>query len=162
MSEPAPEAEQDHAGVIIPPPLIFVAVLALGLAIDLLADGPGLGLPDVPRYVAGAALFVIGMALALTASAGFRVAGTDVRPWKASTALVTSGLYRYTRNPMYLGLTLVYAGLSLFADSVIALILIVPLLVIITYSVIKREEHYLAVKFGEEYRRYKSKVRRWF
>ena len=161
MSEPAPEVKQDHAGVIIPPPVIFLAVLAAALAIDLLAGGPRTGLPDLPRYLAGAALFALGLLLTIVAASGFRSAGTEVRPWKASTALVTTGFYRYTRNPMYLGMALIYAGLSLFADSVIALIFIIPLLVIITYGVIRREEHYLEVKFGEEYRRYKGKVRRW-
>lgn len=161
MSQPAPDAEKDHAGVIIPPPLIFVGVLAAALAIDLFAGGPGLGVPYMLRYAAGGALFAAGLLLILTAASGFRSAGTEVRPWKASTALVTSGLYRFSRNPMYLGMALIYAGLSLFADSVIALACIVPLLAIITYGVIKREEHYLEVKFGEEYRRYKSKVRRW-
>jgi protein-S-isoprenylcysteine O-methyltransferase Ste14 len=161
MSEPAPEAKQDHAGVIIPPPLIYLTVLGAALGIDLLAGGPRLGLPDLPRYLAGAALFALGLVLTIIAASGFRAAGTEVRPWKASTALVTTGFYRYTRNPMYLGMALIYAGLSLFADSVIALAFIVPLLIIITYGVIKREEHYLEVKFGEEYRRYKGKVRRW-
>jgi protein-S-isoprenylcysteine O-methyltransferase Ste14 len=111
--------------------------------------------------VTAGALILVGLAVPLVASAQFRVAGTEVRPWKPSTALVTSGMYRYTRNPMYVGMTLIYAGLSLLANSVIALAFLPPLLVLITYAVIKREEHYLEVSFGEPYREYKQRVRRW-
>ena len=165
MSEPAPESENDNAGVRVPPPLIYIAVLAFALVFDLAIGGPRigtpLGIPNIVRIAAGVALFLIGMLLGGRGLALFRLAGTEVRPWMPSTALVTSGIYRFTRNPMYLGLTLCYAGLSLLADSAIALLCLIPLLVIITYGVIKREEHYLEVKFGEDYREYKGKVRRW-
>jgi protein-S-isoprenylcysteine O-methyltransferase Ste14 len=167
MSEPAPEpeAEKDHADVRVPPPLIYIGMLALALGLDLAVDGPRLtatvGLPESSRYIAGFALFVIGLALPISAVTLFRSAGTEVRPWKPSTALVTTGIYRFTRNPMYLGMAFVYAGLSVLADSAIALIALAPLLVIVTYAVIKREEHYLEVTFGEPYRVYKRKVRRW-
>jgi len=97
----------------------------------------------------------------LVASAQFRMANTDVRPWKPSTALVTTGIYRYTRNPMYAGLTLIFLGVALLADSVITLALLPPLLVVIATAVIRREEHYLEITFGEEYRQYKRRVRRW-
>jgi protein-S-isoprenylcysteine O-methyltransferase Ste14 len=161
MSEPAPEVERDHAGIIVPPPLIYAGTLAVALGIDALIDGPGLGLPDTLRYIAGVVLFLLGLLLPLAASVRFRLAGTNVRPWMPSTALVTTGLYSYTRNPMYVGMTLIYVGLALFADSAIGLAFLIPLLLVITYAVIKREEHYLEVKFGEEYRRYKERVRRW-
>jgi protein-S-isoprenylcysteine O-methyltransferase Ste14 len=111
--------------------------------------------------VLGGALFAVGLAVPLIASAQFRAADTDVRPWKPSATLVTTGLYRYTRNPMYAGMTLIFAALALLADSVITLILLPPLMVLITAAVIKREEHYLEITFGDEYRRYKRSVRRW-
>jgi protein-S-isoprenylcysteine O-methyltransferase Ste14 len=161
MSEPAPELEQKHAGVIAPPPLIYAGVLALALVIDFAVGGPGFSFDRTLRIVTAGALILVGLAVPLVASAQFRVAGTEVRPWKPSTALVTSGMYRYTRNPMYVGMTLIYAGLSLLANSVIALAFLPPLLVLITYAVIKREEHYLEVSFGEPYREYKQRVRRW-
>jgi protein-S-isoprenylcysteine O-methyltransferase Ste14 len=167
MSEPAPESENDNdnAGVRVAPPLIYIGVLALALVIDLAVGGPRigapLGIPHIARITAGVAFFLIGMLLTGRGLALFRLAGTEVRPWMPSTTLVTSGIYRFTRNPMYLGLTLSYAGLSLLADSAIALLCLIPLLVIITYGVIKREERYLEVKFGEGYRKYKRKVRRW-
>jgi protein-S-isoprenylcysteine O-methyltransferase Ste14 len=161
MSQPAPESETKNAGVVVPPPLIYAGVLAVGLAIDYAVAGPSLGLGWMPRVVAGTVLILLGFALPLIAGAQFRMAGTEVPPWKTSTALVTTGLYRYTRNPMYTGMTLIYAGLALLADSVIALAFLPPLLVAITYAVVQREEHYLEIAFGEEYRRYKQRVRRW-
>ena len=161
MSEPVLEPERDHAGVVVPPPLIYAGTLALALGIDLLADGPGFGLPRLPGIAAGAVFFLLGLAVTLAAGYRFTSVGTEIRPWKPSTVLVTEGLYRYTRNPMYLGMALIYAGFSLFADSVIALAFLIPLLAVITYTVIKREEHYLEVTFGEAYRHYKTEVRRW-
>jgi protein-S-isoprenylcysteine O-methyltransferase Ste14 len=164
MSEPAPESKRDNAGVKVPPPLIYIGTLAAALVIDLVLGGPtfsGLGVPGIVRIASGVALFLAGMFVAGAGVARFRDARTEIRPWLASTALVTTGIYRFTRNPMYLGLTLSYAGLSLLADSVLALACLIPLLVVIIYAVIRREEHYLEVTFGEEYRAYKRKVRRW-
>ena len=91
----------------------------------------------------------------------FRRAGTAVEPWRTSTALVTNGVYRFTRNPMYLAMALLYLGAALAADSVLALVLLPPLLVLVRVGVISREERYLERRFGDEYRRYRSSVRRW-
>ena len=76
-------------------------------------------------------------------------------------ALVTGGIYRHTRNPLYVALALVYAGIAVAADSLWALMFLAPCLGVIRYGVIAREEAYLERKFGEEYRRFKSAVRRW-
>jgi protein-S-isoprenylcysteine O-methyltransferase Ste14 len=161
MSQPAPDLEQKHAGVVVPPPLIYAGALLLGLAVDYFVQGPATGLPWSLRLPAGTVLVLIGFAVPLVASAQFRMANTDVRPWKPSTALVTTGIYRYTRNPMYASLTLIFLGVALLADSVITLALLPPLLVVIATAVIRREEHYLEITFGEEYRQYKRRVRRW-
>ena len=167
MSEPAPEDKnvKENAGVRIPPPAIYLGVLALALAIDLAVGGPSfsaaIGLAGVIRTVIGVALFLGGMFVAAAGVSRFNAAGTEVRPWLPSTTLVTSGIYRYTRNPMYLGLAISYAGLSLLADSIIALAFLVPLVIVITYAVIRREEHYLEVRFGDDYRAYMRRVRRW-
>jgi protein-S-isoprenylcysteine O-methyltransferase Ste14 len=161
MSQPAPDLDVKTAGVVVPPPLIYAGVLAAALLLDWLIGGPVTGIGWTPRLVVGAVLIVAGFAIPLAASAQFRVAGTEVRPWRPSTALVTHGVYRYTRNPMYLGLTLIFAGIALLADSVITLVALVPLLVVIHYAVIRREEHYLEITFGETYRDYKRRVRRW-
>jgi protein-S-isoprenylcysteine O-methyltransferase Ste14 len=91
----------------------------------------------------------------------FRAARTNPEPWKPSTAVVASGVYRHTRNPMYVGMTLVYLALALAFDSGVALLLAAPLLALVRWGVIAREERYMEAKFGDDYRRYRASVRRW-
>lgn len=154
-------SDRDNPGVIAPPPLIFIGILLLALAFDWLVSGPGFGLPYMGRMVAGGVLCLGGLALILAAGKRFSDAGTNIQTRKPSTALVTTGIYRYSRNPIYLGMTLIYVGLSLFADSILALAWL-PLALIIMYNgVIRREERYLEAKFGEAYRAYRGRVRRW-
>lgn len=164
-SEPGPSesgpAAPRHAGVIAPPPLLFLGALLLGLGLDRLLGLPGLGLEAMPRLLLGGALGLAGAAVALPAARGFRRAGTHLEPWKPSSALVTGGVYRVTRNPMYLGMALLYLGLALAAGSLGALALLPPLLLVVRYGVIAREERYLEALFGEDYRAYRRRVRRW-
>ncbi len=101
-------------------------------------------------------------AAVLAAALGrLRRAGTAVEPWRPSTALVTDGVYRLTRNPIYLAMGLLYLGLALALDSVVALVLLPPLLALVQVAVVSREERYLEGKFGDDYRRYRASVRRW-
>ncbi len=161
MTQTGGQPENDNPGVIAPPPLIFLGVLALALAIDWALNGPTLGLPFEARMVAGVIFFGAGAALIAAGVARFLAAKTNPQPWKPATALVISGVYRYTRNPMYLGMALAYVGLSVFANSVIGLAGLPVALGVMHYGVIAREERYMEGKFGEEYRVYKRRVRRW-
>jgi protein-S-isoprenylcysteine O-methyltransferase Ste14 len=154
-------ATKDHAGVLAPPPLIFAAFLAAGLALDFWIVRVPTGAPAMPRYVAAGLIAVAALTLGFNALFGFRRAGTSPEPWRPTTAIVTRGAYRITRNPMYVGMLLLYLAVAIAADSVVTLVLAVPLLVVIRYGVIAREERYLEAKFGEDYRRYKAGVRRW-
>ena len=88
-------------------------------------------------------------------------AGTNIRPDLPTTALVTEGPFRFTRNPLYLGLTLMYAGIALLIPGTWPLLLLVPVLLVMRWGVIAREERYLERKFGEPYRAYLGRVRRW-
>ena len=151
----------DNAGVIAPPPLIYLGVLAIALALDWLMTGPGFGVPYGLRMAAATLLLIAGLALILIAGGSFSAAKTNIPPWKPSTAIVSTGVYRYTRNPMYLGMALIYIALSLFADSLIALAGLLVVLAIMQYGVIAREERYLEAKFGPSYREYKGRVGRW-
>lgn len=151
----------DHPGVIAPPPLIFIGYLAIGLLSDHLVRGPGVGLSDTARFVAAAILGVLAMWCIVSALGLFRAAGTAARPWKESTAIVSTGIYGLTRNPMYLGMAMLYAAVSLACDSLITLVFLIPAVLVIEFGVIRREERYLEAKFGEEYVRYKARVRRW-
>jgi protein-S-isoprenylcysteine O-methyltransferase Ste14 len=151
----------DNPGVIAPPPLIYAAALGIGLAVDLLLLRVHTGISAPLRYGMAILLLAIAIALAASALGGFRRAGTRAEPWQPTTAVVTSGVYAFTRNPMYLAMALLYLAAAIAVDSVFALILLVPLLVTVHYGVVAREERYLEAKFGDEYRRYKETVRRW-
>lgn len=148
-----------HAGVRFPPPLIYLGLLLAGLAIDRLAALPSIGLSDPWLFAAGPV--VAGIALLAMAAGLFRRHGTALEPWRPSSALVGSGIYRRTRNPMYLGMAFIYLGLALGFESIAALLLLPVALVLIQTQVIAREERYLEARFGDGYRAYKARVRRW-
>ena len=151
----------DTAGVIAPPPLLYGAALATGLALHFLVFRVPIGLPAALRFGLALALVLAALVLIVGALTGFRRAGTPAEPWHPSTAIVTDGIYGYTRNPMYVAMTFFYAAIALVADSLVTLLLLVPLLIVVHYGVVLREERYLEKKFGDAYRRYKSAVRRW-
>jgi protein-S-isoprenylcysteine O-methyltransferase Ste14 len=151
----------DVAGVIALPPLIFLCFLATAALLEAVVPLPVLAAHAFSRYLAGAALAVAGFLIILRAAGRFQAAGTNVPPNLPATALVVDGIYRRTRNPFYLGMTLVFLGLSVAAGSVWAIGLVVPLLWVINTGVIAREERYLERKFGDAYRAYKARVRRW-
>ncbi len=154
-------AGQDQAGVRFPPPFVYLGFLLLGPLLGKLLGEPGFGLSLTQRLVAGLGLALMGIAIGAAAVGLFRKAGTDPAPWKPSTAIVRSGLYGITRNPMYVGMAVVYVGLALALDSVIAFLMLPIVLIVIQTQVIAREERYLETKFGDDYRRYKASVPRW-
>jgi protein-S-isoprenylcysteine O-methyltransferase Ste14 len=151
----------DVAGVIALPPLIFLGFLAAAAVLEAVVPFPFLAAHAFPRYLAGAALAVAGFVMIVMGTRRFQAAGTNIPPNLPTTALVVDGIYRRTRNPLYLGLILIYLGLGVAAGSFWAVGLIVPLLWVINTGVIAREEHYLERKFGDAYRAYKARVRRW-
>jgi protein-S-isoprenylcysteine O-methyltransferase Ste14 len=106
-------------------------------------------------------LVVAGLAVAIWGRNLMIRAGTNVEPYKPTTAIVDKGPFAYSRNPLYLCLLAVYLGIALLSGSGWLLILGVPLLLIMRYGVIAREERYLETKFGETYLAYKRRVRRW-
>jgi protein-S-isoprenylcysteine O-methyltransferase Ste14 len=104
---------------------------------------------------------VAGLGLLLWFNTSFSRKGTAVEPWKPTTAIVTTGPYRFTRNPAYLGMALTYVGIALLSSAVWVLVPLPFVLAVIDRGVIAREERYLERKFGEEYLGYKRTVRRW-
>jgi len=151
----------DVAGVIALPPLIFLGFLAAATVLEVIVPLPVLAAPALTRYLAGAALAACGVVMIGMGTRRFQAAGTNIPPTLPTTALVVDGIYRRTRNPLYLGTTLVYLGLSVAAGSLWAIGLVVPLMWVINTGVIAREERYLERKFGDAYRTYKARVRRW-
>ena len=155
-------SKPDRAGVLAPPPLIYLAFLALALALHYCCWPLPMGMPAVIRH--GLAVVLTSGALSLLegARSKFQQAGTEMRPWLPTTAIVELGPYRWTRNPMYLGVTMIYLAIGLWADSWLPVLLLWPLLETLKRGVILREERYLTEKFGDEYCRYKERVPRWF
>jgi protein-S-isoprenylcysteine O-methyltransferase Ste14 len=151
----------DVAGVIALPPLIFLGFLAAAALIEAVVPLPILPAHALPRYLAGAVLAAGGLVMIVMGSRRFVAAGTNIPPSLPTTALVVDGIYRRTRNPLYLGMTLVYLGLGVAAGSIWEIVLAVPLLWLVNIGVIAREERYLERKFGDAYRAYKARVRRW-
>src|ERR1051325_6079921 len=149
----------DNPGVIAPPPLIYAAAFLIALLLHRLAlmtiFGGGLALWP------GLALVALSVGLAIWGRQALVSAGTNVNPYRPSTAIVDSGPYRFTRNPLYVALTLMYVGLTLAFDTWWGFILLVPVLIIMHLGVIRREERYLQRKFGESYRGYRARVRRY-
>ena len=150
---------KDIAGVIAPPPLIYLAGLAIGFGLEALL--PGASLPGAVRWVGGGALVLAGVVLLASFNALFSRHDTAVDPWKPTTAIVKTGPYRLTRNPAYLGMALLYIGIALLADAPWVLVPLPVVLIAIDRGVIAREEGYLERKFGQEYLDYKRGVRRW-
>ncbi len=153
------DSKPDKPGVIAPPPLIFLAGILLGVLISWY--WPGSFWPDSVRYVAAAVLVAAGFFVAALAFYRFRNAGTNVEPYKPTTAIVTDGPYGWSRNPIYLAMVGVTVGTAIALDNFWVVVMLVPVLLIMHVGVITREERYLTEKFGDEYRRYQNAVRRW-
>ncbi|MCW3836087.1 methyltransferase family protein [Sphingomonas canadensis] len=156
------QIDKDSAGVRFPPPLMFLGALGAGMLLDALIGRWGLPFGNYLEHSAGWVLLVGGAAVLLSAAGLFRRAGTRLEPWKTSSALITDGVYRWTRNPMYLGMAAAYLGIALILDSLTVALLLVPLVLAVEREVIAREEGYMEAKFGDAYRAYKASVRRWF
>lgn len=153
------EVPPNHAGVVVPPPLIYLAFFLVGLVLQRYLPLPRLPI-GIGRAV-GAVLVLLWLALFLWSIRRFWAAGTSVIPVRPTTALVIEGPYRFTRNPMYLGLLFLYAGLACWFGLVWPLLLAPAVVWVINVYVIAREERYLDRKFGQEYRQYHTHVRRW-
>ncbi len=150
------------AGVIARPPLLFLAALLLGLTSDhLLSSSFAVPGGDLVHGTVASVLILIGLGLGAAGIRNFSRAATPVPTNQPTRALVTTGIHSRTRNPIYLGMFLVYGGLGLAARSPSVLALALPLAIAIRYGVVAREEAYLERRFGDAYRDYKARVRRW-
>ncbi len=149
----------DRPGVVIFPPLIiglaFLVVIALQWLFPLQISVRPLSL------VLGTVLSILGIGTAVWGRKIMVQAGTNVSPFKPSTVIVMEGPFRFTRNPLYVGITGLFIGLSLLIGTWWGFILLVPALLTLHYGVILREERYLEQKFGDSYLTYRNRVRRY-
>ena len=152
---------RDHAGVFVPPPLLFVIPIVAAVILGskwpwLIADRSSL------LVLGGVVMIVAGIAVGLASVYSFRKASTTILPaGRPTTAIVGSGPYRFTRNPMYVAMACAYIGISLVLNNLWALVLLPVAVIVVDTFVIRREERYLTAKFGEPYREYCARVRRW-
>jgi protein-S-isoprenylcysteine O-methyltransferase Ste14 len=151
---------KDTANVIFRPPIAWAVAVLAGLALNWLMP-----LPFVPAAVPtgwlGAMVFALSLSLFVWAIAAITQAGSNVPTNLPTTTIVDTGPYRFTRHPIYLGMVLGLIGLAIALNSLWLLLTLVPFAVVIRYGVIAREEAYLERKFGDGYRRYRARVRRW-
>lgn len=152
-------APDDTAGVIAPPPVLFAGTLAAALLLG--RRRPARLLPPRVARPLGVGLLAGGFALGGWAARTMLEAGTPLDPAEPVTAIVTAGPYQYSRNPIYVGMTLVYLGAAALANSRWPVIALPALLQVVQRGVIAREERYLEQRFGDEYRHYQASVRRW-
>ena len=150
------------AGVVGRPILFFPAAILVGLALDRLLPlsfpVPGIHLV---YWIVGGCLILIGLAFFAAGVRNFSRAATPLPTNQPARVLVTTGIYRWTRNPIYLGFFLVYGGIGIAAQSPWVLVLTLPLAIAVRYGVVAREEVYLERRFDDVYLDYKRRVRRW-
>jgi protein-S-isoprenylcysteine O-methyltransferase Ste14 len=156
----AADPGRDSPGVVVLPPLLYGAAFIALLVLRWLWPMPILGARNA--LWSGLVLLVLGAALAVAGRRALTAAGTNVNPSLPATVLVTSGLYRRSRNPLYVALTLFYLGLTALANTWWGIVLLAPVLIVMHVGVVLREERYLERKFGDAYRQYRSRVRRYF
>jgi protein-S-isoprenylcysteine O-methyltransferase Ste14 len=152
----------DHPDVITFPPLIYLAGLGLSLAAKLLGR-----LPITPKWLgrprrkAGIALIGAGVGMAIWGARTFQEAGTNISPHQPASALVEEGPYQYTRNPIYIGMTAVYSGITLLLNNLWGFLVLPGVLAVLERGVIEREETYLRATFGDAYDEYTERIPRW-
>ena len=144
---------------IFRPPLIYLASIAMGLILHLVWPRPLLS--DVTLAILGGVLIVASLLLFGSSVQRFRAAGTPVPARKPTTAIVRSGPYRFTRNPIYLAFSLLQLGIAVWVNSWWLVATLAAAVAIIHWVVVPREERYLETKFGSAYLAYKASVRRW-
>lgn len=151
------ESRQGGAQVRVPPPLVFAVAIAVGWLL------PGLRVHGhhFARVALGAGLVAVALALIVGALGLFRRTGQDPAPWQPTPQLVFDGPFRYTRNPMYVGLTLITLGVAALAGHGFIALLAFAALGAVHFTAVLPEERYLAGKFGESYTTYTTKVRRY-
>lgn len=151
------EQDKKGPGVRFPPPLIVGLLLTFAYALDLKWPWPIDG-PD--RWV-GVALLAISLVLVTTAIIPFFVFRTSIEPWKPTSAIIKTGIYRYSRNPIYLSFLITVIGFGIIFNSIWLLIAMPFALALLQILVITKEENYLNEKFGLEYKEYSKTTRRW-
>jgi protein-S-isoprenylcysteine O-methyltransferase Ste14 len=150
------------AAVRFPPPLVPVIALALGVVIQLWGWPLLIPMGVALRMGIAVLLLILGGALMAAAFGLFRSTGQDPKPWLSTPEIISTGIYRFTRNPMYVSMGLLQAGIGIGLANGWVVLLVPAVWVVIYLIAIRHEEAYLEEKFGTVYTEYKASVRRWF
>ena len=163
MTELGRPEGRDHPDVAIWPPLLFMGAVGLAIVLDRLLPLGLLQRFGVAgwQFWLGLVVAIFGILLGIAGIAEFSRAGTNVHPHQPALRIVSTGPYRLTRNPMYLGALLFLLGLALSGSMDWLLVLLVPVAAILHYGVVRREERYLTDKFGDPYLDYLARTKRW-
>ncbi|MBI2062056.1 MAG: isoprenylcysteine carboxylmethyltransferase family protein [Nitrospirae bacterium] len=146
----------------IPPPLIVAVGIGLGFFLERLKPFQILALFDpLPMRIAGGALIALGASILLLTVRHFKLARTELKPWRPSASLIRKGPLRVSRNPIYLAFLLVQFGAGILTRNTWVLLFSIPVYLVLRFYVIAREERYLERAFGKAYLEYKTGVRRW-
>jgi protein-S-isoprenylcysteine O-methyltransferase Ste14 len=151
----------DGAAVRFPPPFVPLIALGLGIVAHLWLLPWSIPLANSVRVGAAVLLLGAGMALMLSAFGLFRRTGQDAKPWESTPEIISTGIYRFTRNPMYVSMGLLQAGIGVALANGWVVLLVPVVWVVIYFIAIRHEEAYLERKFGDVYSDYKRSVRRW-
>ena len=154
-------ANKDAAHVRLPPPLVFLAAVVLGVIVQRKAVPLSLSFAPGLRVTTGVLILVCAVSLVVSARILFKRTGQSPIPWKPTPELILQGPYRFTRNPMYVGVTLFVVGLGLTVNNLWISLFAAPALVAVHFIAVLPEERYLAEKFGEPYRSFLARVRRY-
>lgn len=155
------ENEKDGAAVRIPPPLIYLAGIIIGVVVHEFVMPLPFGLSTGLRIAAGVATVVVGLVLVGGAIGLFRRTGQDPKPWEPTPEIISTGVYRLTRNPMYVGLGWLQVAVGIGLSNWWIIIMVPAVLALVYATAVRQEELYLQKKFGDVYTRYKATVRRW-
>ena len=154
-------ARRDHAGVYIPPPMIYVATFFLSLGLQRVVPLPSAWLETDAARTARWVIVAVGLLILFSALRRFAISRNTLITVKPAKSLETTGIYAVTRNPMYLALLIMFTAIAFFKGNSWTFLMIAPLLFVVQAYVIRKEEQYLQRAFGEAFSHYKSKVRRW-
>ena len=151
----------DGAAVRLPPPLVYLAAVFAGWVLNTFLLPLPLFLAP-PLRITGATIFIlIGLTAIIFAGRLFMQTGQDPKPWKPTTEIISTGIYRFTRNPMYMGMFLMLLGVALLMGGIGALLPVPIFILVVRNNFVLGEERFLETSFGQEYLDYKSQVRRW-
>ncbi len=150
---------RDSEGMLTPPPVVYLVFLLIGIGLEYYWPSPFL--PQVAQYPVGITVIILSFVVFGMVLREFSASSSSVDHRRPTTEVISSGPFRYSRNPIYVSMTMLCTGIAMVTNNLWILVMMIPAVLVIHYLVIIKEEAFLEEKFGDEYRRYCASVRRW-